>query len=678
MLGLFAVPARAGVVINEVMYHPPDERDDLQYIELHNSGSEAVNISGWSFAHGIEFKVPANTDLPAGDFAIICRDARAFAAQYGNQAKVIGVFKGKLSHGGEKLELVDTAGKRVDFMKYADRAPWPLGPDGGSASLERICPAQPGEDVANWAGSRLPSSKRPAGTPGRTNDTYSARPLPLISEVKQDPAVPNKEVAITATVADKQGVKTVSLAWWASGGDARVEWTQTPMTRVSGDAKQGSYRAVIPAQAQSRLVRYAVLAENEDGAVRSVPSPNEPRPAYSYHTFVNTNTAAVPFFYVLTFGVRERSGPSFRNGRGDPEANSGPARGASAVFYAPPGGKEVQAFDYVHVRPRGGGFKVHFLKDQPLNGMTGINVLYDSAHSVLCEPLAYSLYRLAGVPAPLTDHFRVWVDGRQGGLKLVIEQPNKTFLRRIGRDEGGNLYKILWYESGVVRQHEKKTNLRTGHADIINAVETLNRTSGAAQWKFIQENFNVEECINYYAVCMCVQNWDGFFNNHYPYHDLRPGGKWEIFPWDNDKTWGAYDGGPSDMSWYDMPLTFGMNGDQEGGGRGIFGGGRFFGGNGYWRPPGWFSGPLLANPEFRAKFLARLREICETIFTPEKMEPYIASMENKLGPEILARADARREDRDSEMQEFKVYIDSFRKQVVNRRKYILRHIIEGR
>ena len=51
-----------------------------------------------------------------------------------------------------------------------------------------------------------------------------------------------------------------------------------------------------------------------------------------------------------------------------------------------------------------------------------------------------------------------------------------------------------------------------------------------------------------------------------------------------------------------------------------------------WRPGGTTGGAaglfstLLANPEFRKQFLARLREICSTIFTEEKAHHSADSM----------------------------------------------------
>jgi hypothetical protein len=46
LLGLFG-GARAGVVINEVLYDPPGDDSGLERIELYNNGSAAVNLAGW-------------------------------------------------------------------------------------------------------------------------------------------------------------------------------------------------------------------------------------------------------------------------------------------------------------------------------------------------------------------------------------------------------------------------------------------------------------------------------------------------------------------------------------------------------------------------------------------------------------------------------------------------------
>jgi hypothetical protein len=670
VVSLQAAEARAAqVLINEIMYHPPEDWDDLQFVELYNAGTTAVNLSGWSLAKGIQFVFAPGTELPAGGYTVVCRDIAAFKSRYGAELNVGGVFAGKLSHKGERLELADARGQLVDAVDYADRPPWPLGADGYGGSLERICPAAEANDPANWASSAFKPAERAWGTPGRRNSCFSAAPLPQISEVQFDKAEPGKPIAVTATVVDRAGVQAVSLAWAAWPGEASMALTEIPMQLQRGDTHRGVYAGSIAAQPEGRLIRFSVRAKSE------------PRPTFSCATFVNTNTAQVPFLKVLTSGgfERPRRGQQRRAvvmaGVRDPaQAQSS---WNSAVIYLPAGGKEVLVVDHVHVRHRKGGYKVHFHKDQPLGEMTGINLLFEaSPRWLLAEPLAYELYRRAGVPAPATQHVRLWMDEQLLGYHLLVEQPNQAFFRRNGRDPHGNVYKLLWYERGVVGQHEKKTNPHTGHQDLLELIEGLNHTSGADQWDFIQQHFNVDEMLNYYAVNMCIQNWDGFFNNYFAYHAPRTGGKWEVIPWDEDKTWGDYDGASLRYDWYEMPLTFGMNGDRSA--RGLWQGDWPAGGGQWWRPPGYFSGPLLANPEFRRRFLSRLRVICETVFTPERMGPVINSLENRLAEEVRLRAESRGENAEVALRAFHDNIQSFHRQVTHRRGFILRELAAGR
>src|SRR5262249_31220227 len=146
------------------------------------------------------------------------------------------------------------------------------------------------------------------------------------------------------------------------------------------------------------------------------------------------------------------------------------------------------------------------------------------------------------------------------------------------------MYKLLWYGNGLVGQHEKKTNERGGHEDLIALVKELQSKTDREQWEIIRKNFDVPEVVNYFAVNTLLTHWDGFFNNYFTYHDTATG-KWSMYPWDQDKTWGITDG--ESKVFYKMPLTFGMAGDKAPFGQWNF--------NGWWRPPGWFSGPLLAN-----------------------------------------------------------------------------------
>lgn len=669
------------VIINEIMYHPAGDRSELQYIELHNIGPVEMDLAGWSISKGAKCTFSHGTRLPPNGYMLVCRDISALRAFYQEPSlEAVAMSKGKLSQKGESLFLLDGQGRIRDCVVYKDRSPWPLGADGYGSSLERICPSADGSDPSNWAASACEPTGQ-AGTPNRRNSVYSEKLPPIINQVVPGKAEPNSPIAVNAEVFDEAGIESVSLAWqiYPSGSNGIVV-----MNLRSGDKRRGMYEGQIPPVEQDRLIRYLVLAKSVSGAERSSPAKNEPRSAYSLATYVNTNSSRLPAMKLLMLGKIERSDSKRRvkalNKAGAPlPRDPGSAWGNTAIYF-PPSSKEVIVTDFVRVRSRKGGFKVEFHSDEPLLEMTGINVIFESSPRwILAEPLSYEVYRLAGIPSPNCWHLNLWLDDKPQGYYLLVEQPNPGFLRRHGKDPDGNLYKLIWYNQGIVAQHERKTNRRGSYDDLIQVIEALNRTSGTEQWEVIRQNFNVDEFINYYAVNMCIQNWDGFWNNYYAYHDLSAGGKWEIFPWDEDKTWGDYDGASSKYDWYTMPLTFGMKGDKSPGGgllASLLGGsgGNPFGGLPWWRPPGFFSGPLLANPEFRKRFLSRLNEICETVFVPRVIEPVIDKMESRLENEIREYARLNHKDPAEVLDQFHSDIQSFHRQVIHRRDFILKNL----
>jgi hypothetical protein len=665
--------ARAGdVVINELMYHPPDEREDLQYIELFNQGTQAVDLSGWSFRKGVRFEFASGAKLAPGGFVVIARDARAFARHYTN-GNVVGNFEGKLSHSGEQITLANRDGATVDSVHYGDRGTWPHGADGYSPSLERICPGSASDEAGNWAASRMPAIVRSAGTPGRTNDSYSANLPPIVSKVTFTSIVaPDTEVVVMLNAADADGVQRVELVRVkADGGPDRSG--SLPMERVSGDARAGEYRAILPGQPSGTLARFWIEAVDGKGTKRIAPGENEAAPTFSVLHFANTNRATIPFAFLVRSGPSQRSRPGWQGGSSSPE----PARGNGAFVFADTNGGPVQLFDHVQVERRSGGWNVHFLRDQPFDGMSSLNVIFENFRWALTEPIGYEVFHRAGVPAPRAGHMRVWENGRLRGYHLWVEQVNKAFLNYRRRDSDGDMFKLVWYGRDIVGQHDKRTNPLTGHTNLLALINALERMRGGDQWQLIRERFNVGELASYYAANHLIANWDGFHNNHFAYLDLNGTGKWEVYPWDLDKTFGDFDGAPDDYAFYDLPLTYGAQGDvsppydRRSTTRNHHGP---FGGVSWWRGGGYFSRPLLANAAFRGHFLARLRELCETEFTEEKLYPWINDMERRLAPEVRVRALESGQSPEHALDSLRSDMESIRRFIKGRRAFLLREL----
>ena len=661
----------AAVILNEVMFHPPEDQDDLQFVELFNAGPNAVALDGWTFTRGITATLAA-TNLPPGGFGLVVRNPEAFSKHYGRGLPIVGRFTGRLKHGGERLELSDATGRPVDAVKFTDHQPWPQAPDGFGASLERICPTTPGDDPANWASSKLPEFPRASGSPGRPNSAFRPAPLPGISSVEFEAVPPGKPLVVTARLRDAGGMQSAEIQYQVLETKPDTAIVAIPMVRTGGNERDGVYRAEVPPQPPGRLIRFRVHAINIRGADRWSPDPEDPRSTYSSYSLVNTNTGTIAMGHLLRLGDAGALGRThFRSLDTAPVPN----RGKAAYVLMPTNGGPVQIYDHLRVTHRSGGWKIRLFKDSPIDEMTTLNVIFeDSPRWVLAEPLSYEVLRRAGVASPKTDYVRLWVDGRPIGYHLIVEQPNKSFLRRVGRDDAGNVYKALWYGNGLVEQNEQKTGLHEGHADLVDLIAGLDRLKGDEQWNWIRERIDVDQFCNYYAACQCIQNWDGYFNNYFVHHDLHPGGRWTLIPWDEDKTWGDYDDSSPRHDWYTMPLTYGMAGDKDPEG-GMF---RMktqpWGVAPWWRPGGFFSAPMLANSQFRTRFLKRLQEVNTTVFTEVTMLPVINALERRLESEVRFRAVSTRQDPAYALREFHENIESFRRQLRERHAFIQKEL----
>lgn len=125
----------SGVFINELMYHPADDLELGEFLELYNAGTATVDVSDWFF-DGIELVLPPGTSIPAGGYVVVTDDLAAFSTVYGFSADF--EYTGQLNNGGETVSLFDGAAALVDQVAYDDVGLWPITPDGEGPSAERI------------------------------------------------------------------------------------------------------------------------------------------------------------------------------------------------------------------------------------------------------------------------------------------------------------------------------------------------------------------------------------------------------------------------------------------------------------------------------------------------------------------------------------------------------------
>ena len=295
-LSLLPASTSARVVINEIFYHAPNEIEDLEFVELHDTADEPVDLSGWAFTKGIKFKFAPGARIEGKGFLVLCRSRERFQAFY--DAPMAGVFTQHLRNSGEQIQLSDASGRVVDSVKFQDTPPWSTGADGHSGSLERISPDESGESAANWAASPLSADRtKPSGTPGKVNASFSAFLPPIISNVKYSPEnpLPGQPTIVEARVGDENGLGDVFLLYRLAGAGFEKAELSIPMKMIS----EGRYSAEIPGQTKDQLIRFRIQALGSSGARRVFPAETEVRPALSSYVHESVAPAAIPFGWII-------------------------------------------------------------------------------------------------------------------------------------------------------------------------------------------------------------------------------------------------------------------------------------------------------------------------------------------------------------------------------------------
>jgi len=198
-------PAIGPVVINELMYHPPDisvngilaDNTDDEFIELFNATNgptplfdPAYPTNRWRLRGAVSFDFPQNLTIPAWSYFLVVgfdlantELLEAFRTKYRlpPDTLILGPYSGKLDNRGETINLQKPDAPQpfdrpkpglvpylqVDRITYADRLPWSDVPDGRGASLQRRGALVYGNDPIHWLAA--------SPTPGQPNLIESPR-----------------------------------------------------------------------------------------------------------------------------------------------------------------------------------------------------------------------------------------------------------------------------------------------------------------------------------------------------------------------------------------------------------------------------------------------------------------------------------------------------------------------
>ncbi|MCH2062731.1 MAG: lamin tail domain-containing protein [Roseibacillus sp.] len=160
--GLRLLPAADSVIVfNEVHYHPADEDNDTEWVELRSLMGVDVDISDWELEGGINYRFANGTVVPGRGFLLVAADP-SHPSLEGRGA--LGPFSGRLANNGESIRLVNNNDRTMDELGYGDDGDWPVGADGLGSTLSKRNEHTAESRPFNWVAS--PGS---GGTPGLPN-----------------------------------------------------------------------------------------------------------------------------------------------------------------------------------------------------------------------------------------------------------------------------------------------------------------------------------------------------------------------------------------------------------------------------------------------------------------------------------------------------------------------------
>ena len=575
------VTAAAGdVVINEIHYHPPSGIAAEQFLELHNTGPQTLNLAGWRIARGVSFDFP-NVVIAPGQFLVVAADPSRFATLHPTVRPVVGGWIGSLAQHGETITLTDSKGVISDSVEFHTQGDWAVrrpGPmdhgyqgwewfaphDGGGNTLERINPRRDGNAGQNWRTSNVVG-----GTPGSTNGVYAAEAAPYISNVRHQPAVPTSTntVTIIARVADELAGSVVSVEYRLDGAPAfaSVPMRLDPATG-DGAIAGGSYQAVLPVQTNGAIVEFYIRAVDVGGRARSWPASVQPANAQlanALYQVDNSPVGTLPRFGLI-MSAAERADLSLID-RQTWSASSNAKMNATLIAYEDNGyqirytaGLRLRGSTSRQFAPK--SRRILFSDDQPWAGVIAINLNGVRPHS---QVAGSALARLAGLPAARSRLVEVRENGVPpagsespvAGLLAHNEVLDSDYIQAgFPGNSGGNLYDcggmgLEWLGTNVndfltIGWVTKASNsTENDWTDLFELLRVLNFAPAANYGTEVGHRIEIPEWMRYFAVNTLLGDTEtslgsGDAGEFYLYHGPNSP-RFQLIPHDLDSVLGT-------------------------------------------------------------------------------------------------------------------------------------------
>jgi hypothetical protein len=382
----------------------------------------------------------------------------------------------------------------------------------------------------------------PVPTPGKPNSIGIDILGPIISDTNHDPRIPteNEDLQITARIEPFfDPIDTVMLYY-------RVLFSREGSVPLLDDgtdgdsrSEDGLYSVRIPAWRfkAGQMVRWFITATDTAGRKSRFPAYIDPLNSPQYcGTIVEDPNLTNPL-PVLHWFIRY------------PQAANTDAGTRCTLFY------DGEFYDNVWINIHGQssrgfpkksydidfhpGHNFKWAPGQPRADDINLMTTYpDKAH--MRNILAYETYRDADCPYHWVFPVRVQQNGAFWGTAHVMENGDEDWLIRMGLNTEGALYKMynrFDSASSAYSGAEKKTRKYEDNTDLLALYDGLS-LSGEARRRYLYDNVDVAQVVNFLAVRIITGDIDCCHKNYYLYRDTGASNEWQMWPWDVDLSFG--------------------------------------------------------------------------------------------------------------------------------------------
>lgn len=532
--------ASAQLRISEFQADNLDTLDDEEtrssdWIEIHNSGTEEVDLQGWSLTDDADnpskWQFPEGLSLAPDAYLVV------FASKKNKHTKQ-SIFQQspiKLTHtnfklalDGEYLALVRPDGETVEH-EFAPAYPLQVSNTsyGINAEGEQVYYTEP--------------------TPGEANRGGSPSIGPIIEEVTNITGIPNLEevsdmiisAEITATDAEIAEVTLYYRLMFRSEASTPMRDDGVAPDALAGDgiytAKFGLTSLFGTLVNPGEMIRWRVEAADAAGLSHRLPLHHDPVDSDQYFgTIVHKDGWETSNLPILHWFVENPRSAETENGT------------SCSVFYEGEFYDNVQ-FDIHGQSTRGfpkkaydidfnKGHRFKYREDE--DRVKDINLLTNWADkSKVRNTVAYGIQAAAGIAAHFAFPIRIEQNGEFHSTADIVEDGDDRYLKRAGLREDGALYK-MYNTFDNVGGAEKKSRKWEDDRDLGDFIARLTQGSREERKAFTYDNVNISDMVNFLAIKAIYNNTDFGHKNYYAYRDTGGTDEWTFLPWDVDLSLG--------------------------------------------------------------------------------------------------------------------------------------------